>query len=75
MNEKSPTTEKTTSLAMHSDTTEHNASSLLYKKLKGPNRGISRTLYYGDIKKFQPKKSTMVDPETYIENLTAPSFQ
>ena len=60
---------------MHSDTTEHHASSLLYRKLRGPSRGVSRTLFYGDIKKFQPKKSLYIDPETYIENLTAPSFQ
>jgi hypothetical protein len=26
------------------------------------------------MKKFQPKKTAYVDPEAYIENITAPSF-
>jgi hypothetical protein len=32
---------------MHSDTTENNASSVLYRRLKNTNKNVNRTVYYG----------------------------
>lgn len=60
----SPATEKTGvfTFSTCSDTTENNASSLLYQKLKYNARPKERTLYHGEKKFFVPKKGSVMDP-------------
>lgn len=72
----SPTTEKTATFTYSaSDTTENNASSLLYNRLLFKSKSKERTLYYGEKKFFVPKKNAMQNPEAFIDEITASSLK